>query len=99
MRVMTRTAGSRYGMRGILICGGMIGRVSIFADFAYTGKNTSTKRIVPISIKEPNSPKSRMACASSHTRQKKAATVVMFPISKGGAISLNASLRLVTSRI
>ena len=61
----------------------------VFPLPTHTGRKTKTNKMVPISIREPNNPKSRMAAASSHTRHRKALTVVILPISNGGTMSRN----------
>ena len=53
-----------------------------------TGRNMSTKTIVPASIRDANKPMSCIAVAFRKIRQRKAAMVVMFPISRGSIISL-----------
>ena len=63
------------------------GRYDYMETGSLLGMKMSTKKMVPTSMSEPNHPRSRIAAASSHTRQRKALTVVILPISRGGVMS------------
>ena len=69
-----------------------MGMCTLLCGFIRCGRNRSTKTIVPISMKELNSPKSLNATESSGTRLMKAPTVVILPTTNGAAISLRLFL-------
>ena len=58
--------------------------------FIREGRKTSTKIIVPTSIRAPVSPKSCKASARRRNSERKAHTVVMFPTRSGFTMSFNA---------